>query len=159
LERDERLDRVNEAFGILHDVVDGKIRLIPIFETWDERYVGNVAFKTDNSGESHLRWIFVFFNDCDSLDYVDMVISPYGWTVDYLDTEYAVSKTISNDLSVTDWSELEKKLKQAKRITDLIAEEIDKLHIETFGYNTDWIDKFDALAIIEKYGGLRPFTK
>ena len=57
-------------------------------ESWADTYAGNVEFEADG-------WRLVFFNDCDSLDYTDHLITPSGVRIDFYEKEIPVDDPLS----------------------------------------------------------------
>src|SRR5262252_5249665 len=57
---------------LLRDIVSGHVTLHALERTWDEVYAGNAYFRC-STGDT-----LVVFNDCDSYDYIDSVITHDG---------------------------------------------------------------------------------
>jgi len=71
----------NEFAEILRRALRGEVTIYLHPEerkTWDERefHGGNTMFTIDG-------WKAVFFNDCDVLDYTDLIVSPDGRQLNY----------------------------------------------------------------------------
>lgn len=71
---------IKEAADVLRKAITGELELVSVAGKgkWQEGYCGNFEFTI---GE----WKFVFFNDCDELDYVDKVTAPDGRTSEFDD--------------------------------------------------------------------------
>jgi hypothetical protein len=84
-----------EIANILRRVASGesKPQLINPSHSWGETYAGNVGFLVEG-------WKIVVFNDCDSWDYIDSVVSPDGRTWDYSQW-YQTHPNYNTDLPVT----------------------------------------------------------
>lgn len=99
-----------QVTALLRRIARGEIPItVRGTETWDERFAGNVAFHVEG-------FIITFFNDCDSLDYVDQVESPDGSVTDFDSLWWQHPKRCcpSDLLSVDDVHALELALKAAK---------------------------------------------
>lgn len=70
----------SEITDLLRKIGKGEIipKLMNEGHTWEATYAGNVSYVVDG-------WEIVIFNDCDSWDYIDSVLSPDGRKGDYSD--------------------------------------------------------------------------
>lgn len=101
---------IQEAVEIIRRGIRGELEIKPEIPgvTWDGVYAGDVGFWFGD-------WMFVFFNDCDELDYTDSVRAPDGRVSDCDEwSERGLFACPLNELSEEEIRELESRLKAAK---------------------------------------------
>jgi hypothetical protein len=94
---------MKEAADILRKAISGELPLVSVAGKgkWQEGYCGNFEFTIGD-------WTFIFFNDCDELDYVDKVTAPDGRIAEFDD--WCTDELIGcpfNDLTDAEMAKLE----------------------------------------------------
>lgn len=100
-----------ELATILKKVARGELPVVLHPEEkrdWVQCYAGNVTFLIDG-------WTFVFFNDCDCLDYLDHAVSPGGARVEFEELETLREEPISYLMTHEENRRLEVLLKSARQ--------------------------------------------
>lgn len=93
----EKLIVAARAINILNSIDNQRIKIFYVEQhhpnpdaksDWLGAFCGNVIFKTENN------WEFTVFNDCDSFDYIDTIISPEGIELNF----DWISKCMANNI-------------------------------------------------------------
>ena len=104
-----------ELKKVIRKIISGEEGIAVLDKSWDDTFAGTVRFVTET------WWVLDIFNDCDSLDYLEGVITPEGQKfTDDGNNRYWMS-FLRRKKNNFDLNKLEKVLKSAPVITKEMA--------------------------------------